>query len=127
MKSQYQTRFGEEGNCFAACIASLLECDINEVPFWKTKTDSWDEYQSILNSYLQQNHCILMYCDDYHTEYDQYIEELKGSFYILSGDSSRGFEHAVIYRDGELVHDPHPEGDGLLNVKHIYFFYKLFY
>ena len=52
---------------------------------------------------------------------------MKDSYYIVSGDANRGYEHAAIYKNGELVHDPNPEGNGLNNIKHFYFFIKLFY
>jgi hypothetical protein len=39
MKPIYQTRFGgseapgeEQGNCFAACLASVFECALEDVP-----------------------------------------------------------------------------------------------
>lgn len=32
------------------------------------------------------------------------------------GRSSRGHNHSVIMRDGELEYDPHPSGEGLVDV-----------
>lgn len=32
MKRVFQTLRGLEGNCFAACVASILECTIEEIP-----------------------------------------------------------------------------------------------
>lgn len=36
-----------------------------------------------------------------------------GTRYIVYGISYRDDSHACIYRDGELWHDPHPDGTGL--------------
>lgn len=44
---------------------------------------------------------------------DQWIMENKGVPYIASGLSSRGVGHVVIYMDGKMIHDPHPDGEGL--------------
>lgn len=34
--------------------------------------------------------------------------------YMVSGMSPRGFQHVCIYKNGELFHDPHPDGTGLV-------------
>lgn len=43
-------------------------------------------------------------------------EELP-EFYIASGRSLRGVKHAVVYRCGELVHDPHYSDAGIASVE----------
>ncbi|WP_282638114.1 hypothetical protein [Sphingobacterium thalpophilum] len=36
-------------------------------------------------------------------------------YYFVTGKSPRGdFNHIVIYKDGKMVHDPHPSGAGIL-------------
>jgi hypothetical protein len=122
-----QTKFGDEGNCFAACIASLLECDINCVPFL-AKDEDWDEYATRLNSFLKENHQIILSWDEYIPDnYSDFVNlDLKDSFYIVSGKAARGFEHAVIYKNGILKHDPHSDNSGIENINHIYWFYRLF-
>jgi len=35
---------------------------------------------------------------------------------IAGGPGPRGCDHCVLMRDGKLVHDPHPEGGGLMSV-----------
>ena len=42
--------------------------------------------------------------------------------YVLSGDIAsgpgpRGLQHSVIYSNGTLVHDPHPSGEGLKEIR----------
>lgn len=36
--------------------------------------------------------------------------------YMALGDSSRGVGHIVIYKNGQLYHDPHPSNEGLANL-----------
>jgi hypothetical protein len=39
----------------------------------------------------------------------------EAGYYIASGPCERGSRHACVYRDGGLVHDPHPSRAGLLS------------
>lgn len=48
MNRVFQTRFGKEGNCFAACLASLFEVPLEQVdqcacnnPTWAAETDAF--------------------------------------------------------------------------------------
>ena len=126
MKPVIQTKFNSEGNCFAACIASLLECDINEVPFLG-KEESWEDYELRLNDFLRQRYQIFMFAV-YDIEYCKHFfqVDLKDTYYIVGGDAERGHYHAVVYKNGQLAHDPHPSGVGLLNVQTVYLFQKVF-
>lgn len=51
------------------------------------------------------------------------LDQLPTGPYIQTGVSPRGdgeLRHAVIYKDGHLVHDPHPSGDGILMLESAY-------
>ncbi|MBK5647026.1 MAG: hypothetical protein I4N51_07905 [Acinetobacter sp.] len=52
------------------------------------------------------------------TEQDQnwVIEVSKaiGAKHLVAGISPRGHMHSVIYEHGQLWHDPHPEGGGVI-------------
>jgi hypothetical protein len=50
---------------------------------------------------------------------------LPDTYCIANGPGPRGFRHAVVYLNGELVHDPHPEGGGLLKVEEYEWFVSL--
>ena len=53
MKPVYQTIFGKtNGNCFAACIASILEMDLEDVPHF-CRGDN-PEWMFDLNEWLYQ-------------------------------------------------------------------------
>ncbi len=119
MKPVSQTLFGDKiGNCFAACIASLLELPINEVPnfcaypadSWTEKLDEWLAARGLFSVEVRLD-----------PEKPVLYPVPVGVFCILTGPSPRGsFLHSVIggsVRCGEqhgfeIVHDPHPSGAG---------------
>ncbi len=48
MKPVFQTRYGADGNCLAACIASILEIDLAQCDFTATADDWLKKCQAIL-------------------------------------------------------------------------------
>lgn len=123
-----QTKFKPpKGNCWAACVASVLEMPLSEMPdvefestegmpgdedvkrFWK----KWREWLAERNLGLQR-----MTLGEGHP--------FPPGILIVTGQSPRGpWQHSVVYRDGELAHDPHPEGGGVLKVETIDLLYPL--
>lgn len=106
MRPVKQTVFGyPNGNCFAACIASLLELPIEETPsiegrsFWRV----WSAWLAIRG---------LAYVD---------VSAGSGVYFpgysIATGKSPRGglteagrpVLHAVVCENMNLLHDPHPD------------------
>lgn len=100
MKPVDQDIFGPElGNCWAACIASILELTLSEVPNfgasgkWFSETWNWLLDRGMASIYdgpgsgIQRPNC----------------------YHIVSGKSPRGdWGHACVSLGTELVHDPHP-------------------
>jgi hypothetical protein len=110
----------EGGNCLAACLASLLEMDLEAVP-WTTAVDreSWVDYWPAVGDFLAARGLALLRIP---ASSDMWVAPTSadepGALYIAGGPGPRGFDHSVLMSDGDvLVHDPHPEGDGLLNVR----------
>ena len=96
------------GNCWQTVIASVLDLPLDEVPHFvdvdeRFHTENWFEYTwNWLNARGYQLERIPRHL--YTNEY-----------YFVSGPSPRGnWYHVVIYRNGKMVHDPHPEGTGIL-------------
>ena len=122
MKPVYQTqdRIDDErihSNARAACVASILEVPLTEVPQPVGKT--WKQAHAELQMYLREAHHsvlarrYLMAEDD---PADTIANDHPGIYLIASGPSPRGTNlglHYVVYLDGKMVHDPHPEGIGL--------------
>jgi len=126
MKKVYQTKFGSEGNCFAACIASLVETDIEKLPFLSDYEDRWDDYLEATNELLRTKFEVIILYGMWEGWEDYLNKNFKDSFYIVSGDSNKqGLEHAVIYKNGKLNHNPNDRGTEIIKPKHAYVFLKL--
>lgn len=120
------------GNCFSACVASILEIDLADVPYFmgESFTDDgswWDRFTSWLTERGMRA--------DYYVP-GQNIDISKAGWpdepYIATGRTPRDcpawraefvkipwpehepFLHSVVYASGELIHDPHPSRAGIL-------------
>lgn len=121
MKAVKQTKFGNpEGNCLAACIASLLECDLDEVPNQATAKRDGKHWFDLYNDFLRDRGLGLVLVD---TPVPVCVP--KDCYYIASGQSARGLMHSVIHLNGELVHDPHPDGTGIRAIEDYLFIVRL--
>lgn len=97
------------GDCFPACLASLLDIPLWMVPpfhqmfgrnNWKDRVNEW---------------LIKFFKVELVKVYNEEKIELP-QFYIASGPSKRGVYHSVIHSNGILVHDPHYSNDGIDSV-----------
>ena len=98
------------GNCYAACLASLLDLPLWMVPpfeemfargDWRSRTDEW--LKRIFNLKL--------------VRVEGHNQAELPEFYIANGPSARGVHHSVIYSKGQLVHDPHYSNEGITEVE----------
>ncbi len=105
MKPVDQTKFGEvEGNCLAACVASIFEIGIADVPDL-----SGDDWWSFLRAWCHRRGFYPVLIEAGAT--DRFLL----GFAIKSGRSPRGkWDHAVVALKGEMVHDPHHDRTGIL-------------
>jgi hypothetical protein len=115
------------GNCFSACIASILELRLSEVPdeleFWTPRAHprhSWVLYEQRMNSWLRDRGLIMLISPYAGCRYFGANESLD-LYCVISGSSPRypDWKHAVVgnIRGGQearIVHDPHPSRAGLL-------------
>ena len=106
----FQTTFGfPHGNCFAACLASILELPIADVPnFCDGDNPRWKadclEWLRPFGLYLLS----VALPDDFPAD------QMPAGYHVMSGKSPRGkFNHSVVGFAGKMVHDPHPSGDGI--------------
>ena len=112
-----QTKFGpDNGNCFTACIASIFELPIDETPQFCKSADDYDWFQRLENWSLYRGLLPLG------LKYDSELK-LNGVYAILSGKSPRGpWLHSVVWKDGEVIHDPHPDNRGIENMQDVIVF-----
>jgi len=93
---------GTVGDCFRACIASVLEVPIEAVPHFAILGSRW---QSVLSGYLGGLSRDVEWAQG---------DPPHGVWAIATVQSPRNADvkHSVIYRDGVMVHDPHPSRAG---------------
>src|SRR5690606_20431070 len=103
MQRVYQTKFGEtEGNCFAACLASLFPVTLENVPdFYELAGGRW--YNAFVKWMEQFDLVPMMFSAEVHTPALEV-------FHLMGGVSPRGIPHNVVGFKGQMVHDPHPDG-----------------
>ena len=130
MQERHDPGNGKFGDCFRACIASILEQDIEYVPhvmadMKKDYHDCIDEMRLWLATQgygfldfpvknpggeLLDIKCIL----------DAYSIYGKGLYYILSGCSSSShdgaYNHSVVCLENNVVHDPSTREKGRVNI-----------
>ncbi|HJX53533.1 MAG TPA: hypothetical protein VJ801_12270 [Polyangia bacterium] len=109
-----QTRTGEDGNCFAAALASILEIPLHVVP----EFGGDDVFVANIQRFLAEHglYYVRVAPDDPALER---AFESGDVFHTIEGVSPRGGEHATVGLNGEIVHDPHPQdgtGRGLVSV-----------
>lgn len=102
MRPVDQTTYGShDGNCLSACLASILEVPIDDVPLFLGAY--WDDFLPWLKD---RGLWVSLYkAEDY----------VPPGYSIAAGPSKRfaGKLHACVAFNGMIVHDPHPSRDGL--------------
>jgi hypothetical protein len=115
----YQTIISDEekgihGNCFPACIASILELRLDEIPKLQDMGSNW--FPVLWDFLISRG--FTCFGTGRKEEVGSYRKGVDG-YYIVNGKSPRGFKrgHSVVFYEGKLVHDPHPSGLGLLDIR----------
>jgi hypothetical protein len=107
-----QTLFGEgAGNCFAACVASILGMPLVSVPNFCVEHGD-DDWYGHFSKWLNDRGLApltMVNADEHATAAHlcwarQFAADVH---WIASGDTARG-KHAVVYVGGRLAHDPNP-------------------
>lgn len=111
MKKLTQTRLhkpGEtKGNCWPTVVACIMDLDSPEDAFQVQELyDSGYWHEPFMNWIDEQGY-------DY-KDIDGHLYD--DSLYFVTGTSPRfvDIKHIVIYKNGKLYHDPHPDGTGIL-------------
>ncbi len=116
-----QTIGGFGGNCFQACIASIMELPIDAVPHFfreaRPGKDCWTlkQWREVMRFADSRNHQACWLDPDLEAD-KPWIKRLKesGLFYVAFGMSPRGpFGHCVVMRGSGFVYDP--AGDMFIN------------
>lgn len=122
MKPIMQTAFGSNGNCFSACLASIFELPIENVPnFFKVAGHDETLWWAAVRDWLRPLGFGVMSLQ----LSDQSLLAAFEGWLIVCGESSRGIQHATIWRNGKLIHDPHPSQCGLIAPESVDLLYPL--
>lgn len=113
------------GNCFRASVASILEIGIDDMPhFEQTMFDGTDDswYAEFVDWLYDQGYGLVEWYVTHPDHCDIYVGPPPGTYVLATGPSPRHETeaHCVVYRNGELAHDPHPEGGGLAGKPHAF-------
>jgi len=99
------------GNCLAASLASILEMSLSEIPEFEEGQDDGNWWPRLL-SWLESIGFTLLHWNE---------EVVLPGYYMVMGTSPRdkSINHQVIYKHGELSHDPHPSKEGIIKIKEV--------
>jgi hypothetical protein len=110
------------GNCFAACVASALGLNLRDVPHfieWGMKHYGDGSPHPNGNTGAHWHAMFLGFLagrDLWAIPLSSLDDAEPGELVFVGGPSPRGVPHQVLYRDGQLWHDPHPSKAGLLRI-----------
>lgn len=113
MKPVTQTITGEKGNCFPACLASLFEIPIQEIPNFIEAGPDAEDFWSAARAWLRERGWGILPIN----LGTGFGPECLHGYQMVWGTSPRGRTHATIWKDGVMVHDPHPDQSGLSTVE----------
>ncbi|MCW2922241.1 MAG: ArV1 [Thermoleophilia bacterium] len=99
------------GNCWSACIASILEVPIAEVPTFVAHDDWWERAQA----WLRERGFGIYPLPPQVLDAMGIGPQALDCWYIACGRSPRGeHQHAVVASGQRVAHDPNPERTGLV-------------
>lgn len=106
-----QTNAGGRGNCMAACLASILEIPIEEVPDYRAVESAGGSWMNAFNTWLSKHHRVLYFeLEHYQTRHVRPF----GWHLMNYGDHSGG--HSIVGHDGVPIWNPSGDfiGEGRL-------------
>ena len=109
----------QNGDCWRACLSSILECDIDTFPAWEYGEEWADYFPSVLRVLESMGYQWGQYTIE-NTDLNCLERFSVGGYVIAVGRSPRSTEerqinHAVVWKNG-IAHDPHPDKTGILNI-----------
>lgn len=100
---------GSYGDCQRACIASLLDLPREQVPHFLHDDCNYDTFKKRIKEFLALHGLmeVVMPLEDC-----PYLPQT--CHHMMYGYTVRGTYHAVVARNGAVVHDPHPSKAGII-------------
>jgi hypothetical protein len=122
----------DNGNCLSACLASIMDLPLSEVPHFAGMGDKWFEPFMQFLSKHQYTFRGMYFFTSSNPEvrkpgtWEQLTAACPGvdGYFVCGGTSHREHVangHAVVYNSqGVMVHDPHPNRNGLKELQDAY-------
>lgn len=101
---------GQHGDCMRACLASILDLPREQVPhFAQLDAEGKGHFWEMVAEFVRECGYSIV------TVRGQYVWSQDDIFHIIGGPSPRfvGGFHAIVGRNGQPFHDPHPSRAGL--------------
>ncbi|MCE9567417.1 MAG: hypothetical protein K8U57_35905 [Planctomycetes bacterium] len=108
-------------DCFSACLASVMELPLEAVPkFFEIAGKDETEWWKAIKAWLATHGwgVINIDCNAFK------LRRIDG-YLIVAGESARGVDHSTVWHKGKLVHDPHPEQNGIKEPRELDLLYPL--
>lgn len=105
---QHNPERGEFGDCFRAMIASALELPIEAVPHFYHDGCDGATCRNRVNAFLRTVNLAFINIADAPTWMREH--GIAGLMHELIGETLHESSHSMLAVDGELVHDPFPNG-----------------
>ena len=142
MKPVMQTRTGNNpdgpGNCFSACVASILECSLVDLPDeaeivkelkikHASKWEGWPDRFKWGHSWKElwdrtQRECMRRGLAMLEVK-GPFASEPPEAWCIISATSPRGILHSCVGFGSKILHDPHPDGGGIAEEDRTYIYF----
>lgn len=111
---------GVMGDCFRTVLACLLDLEPEDVPHFmgdqsEPIKDAWAKVDEWLGDNYGLRFCsIRIQVSDIDPWLKFLDQENPGLRLELGGKSPRGSCHSVVAQGGKVLHDPHPDGGGII-------------
>lgn len=108
---------GKYGDCFRTALACLLDMEPEDVPHFMHGAPEAEEFWAIVDEWLNDNGYSLFtvaYSSGLELVQKGMKNQNPGLLYLIAGTSPRGTTHQCIGFEDQVIHDPHPEGGGLV-------------
>ena len=113
------------GDCFRACVASILELRSQDVPHTPNTTPEDDRVEWIanMNNYLRPLGLAVIYTvpEDGYKQFEEI--GIHNCYYIMCVSFESGPLHAIVGRNGNVTHDPARSGPLKYKKVEGYFFF----
>lgn len=114
-KQQFSHTETTKGDCFRAVVANLLELDIETVPHFVQEAVGPRDFLKKVNSFLKQYNLAYQLLSSTELEHTG----IEGLYHMAHGTTIRDIRHSVCCKDMEMLFDPHPSNDGLVDIDSI--------